>query len=66
MSYQIKPFLSNILNSSRWIAAGMVVLGHLRSPIFKDYPLVTNKSILINFFYFITGFGHEAVIIFFV
>ncbi|WP_331774351.1 acyltransferase family protein [Sulfurospirillum sp. 1612] len=58
--------LSNTLNFLRWFAALMVVVGHLRSFLFVEYNLVENKTIFIKLFYFITGFGHQAVIVFFV
>jgi len=57
--------LSNTLNFLRWFAALMVVVGHLRSFLFVEYNLVEHKTIFIKLFYFITGFGHQAVIIFF-
>ncbi len=59
-------FLSNILNLLRWIAATMVVIGHLRSFLFVDYSSVLHHTILTKLFYLITGFGHQAVIVFFV
>lgn len=58
--------LSNTLNLMRWLAALMVVVGHLRSFLFVEYNFVENKTIFIKIFYFITGFGHQAVMIFFV
>ncbi|UPT76871.1 acyltransferase [Sulfurovum sp. XGS-02] len=62
----IAPVLSNYLNFLRWIAAFLVVIGHLRSLIYPEYSQVINPSFLETIFYFITGLGHEAVIIFFV
>jgi len=58
--------LSNTLNFLRWFAALMVVIGHLRSFLFVEYNLVEHKTIFVKLFYFITGFGHQAVIVFFV
>ncbi|WP_373034648.1 acyltransferase family protein [Sulfurimonas sp.] len=60
--------LTNVLNFLRWTAAFFVVSGHLRSFIFLDYQSIDsmNKTIFIKFFYFITGFGHQGVIVFFV
>ena len=58
--------LSNTLNFLRWLSALMVVIGHLRSFLFVEYNLVENKTVFIKLFYFITGFGHQAVIVFFV
>jgi peptidoglycan/LPS O-acetylase OafA/YrhL len=51
---------------SRWFAAFLVVISHLRNLLFADYEFIENKNILIQSFYFFTGFGHLAVIIFFV
>jgi peptidoglycan/LPS O-acetylase OafA/YrhL len=54
------------LNCFRWVAALLVVISHARNLLFVDYSDVADKNIFIKMFYFITGFGHEAVIIFFV
>ena len=57
---------SDFLNYARFIAAFLVVLGHVRAalyPPFADYPFHTPFS---KAFYFFTGFGHEAVMVFFV
>ena len=62
----ISPALSSFLDLSRWVSAFIVVISHLRNLLFIDYEFVRNKNILIQGFYFITGFGHSAVIIFFV
>lgn len=58
--------LSDFLNYARFTAAFLVVLGHVRSflyPPFAEYPFHTTLS---RTFYFVTGFGHEAVMVFFV
>jgi peptidoglycan/LPS O-acetylase OafA/YrhL len=64
--FRIKPFQSDVLDLSRWIAAFLVVIEHLRSLMFvsRESGNVTNP--LATAFYFITGFGHAAVMIFFV
>ncbi len=62
----INPYLSSLLDFFRWFAAFLVLISHLRSIVFVDYHDVQNHNIFIKFFYFITGFGHQAVIIFFV
>jgi len=54
------------LDMLRGIAALLVVIGHLRTLIFKDFNQAGNGGIGLKFFYFITGFGHQAVIVFFV
>ena len=48
----------------RGLAAFLVLISHVRNLLFEDY--VPNGNPLAQFFYFITGFGHEAVILFFV
>ena len=57
---------STLLNAFRWLAALLVVLNHVRHLFLIDYKNVIDKNLLIKAFYFITGLGHEAVIIFFV
>ena len=57
---------SVVIDACRWMAAFFVVIAHARHIIFVDYKDVENKTLIIKFFYFITGLGHEAVIVFFV
>ena len=54
------------LDLIRGIAALLVFFGHLRAIFFKGYPFQNHKGSAIKSFYFITGFGHEAVMLFFV
>ena len=63
---KISPSQSNFLNWSRWVAAWFVVAEHARNLIFWDYADLNSPSIFAKAFYFITGFGHEAVMVFFV
>ncbi len=58
----------NLLNFFRWFSAFLVVAGHLRSILFIDYHQWdgVGNSVLVKIFYFITGFGHQGVITFFV
>lgn len=58
--------LSAALDMMRWVAAMLVVLNHLRNVFFIDYQLVAYPSLWDNFFYFFTGLGHQAVMVFFV
>ena len=44
----------------------MVMLGHLRAMVFVDFSQVSNPGFLVKGFYFLTGLGHEAVVVFFV
>jgi peptidoglycan/LPS O-acetylase OafA/YrhL len=53
------------LDFIRAIAAIEVFLGHLRGILFKGYSS-GSTGIIKTIFYFFTGFGHEAVVIFFV
>jgi len=57
---------SNFIDASRWIAAFLVLIGHIRHLILADYKDVTiaNKNIIAKGIYFVTGLGHEAVVIF--
>jgi peptidoglycan/LPS O-acetylase OafA/YrhL len=63
---KINKQTSNLLNFIRWVSALLVVIGHLRSFLFVKYSKVLHHTIFTKFFYFITGFGHQAVIAFFV
>lgn len=57
---------SSILNFSRWFSAFLVLIHHVRHIVFVDLKDVDNKSYFLKLFYFFTGLGHEAVVIFFV
>ncbi len=54
------------LNFARWSMAALVVIGHARDLIFRDAPQVMGLSLPWKAFYFATGFGHAAVVVFFV
>ena len=43
-----------------------VMLGHVRGLFFVDFQYLANKSALLSVLYALTGFGHQAVIVFFV
>lgn len=64
--FYISPSLSNFLNTLRWVSAFLVVAGHLRSILFVDVQDVESMSLIWKFFYFVTGFRHLAVMVFFV
>ena len=57
---------SEFLNFARWSAALLVVFEHVRNLMFVDYGSLETSSVASKAFYFLTGFGHEAVVIFFV
>jgi peptidoglycan/LPS O-acetylase OafA/YrhL len=50
----------------RGVAALAVMLGHVRGLFFVDFPFLADKSLAHRLLYVATGFGHEAVMIFFV
>ena len=63
---KISPAQSDFLNWSRWVAAWLVVAEHARSLVFVDYGELQSPGLWAKGFYFLTGFGHEAVMVFFV
>jgi peptidoglycan/LPS O-acetylase OafA/YrhL len=65
-SLQITPLQSSVLDLSRWVAAFLVVIEHLRSLLFVSYDTGATAGGLWKGFYFATGFGHSAVMVFFV
>jgi len=54
------------LDAIRGVSALAVLLHHLRGLFFVDYPFLANKSFFLTVLYAVTGYGHQAVIIFFV
>jgi len=58
----------SFLNLSRWTAASVVFLGHLRDPLFQGYANVAgrDRNPFVQVWYFVTGLSYEAVIVFFV
>ncbi|TXT25669.1 MAG: acyltransferase family protein [Gallionellaceae bacterium] len=62
----ISPQLSGFLDFVRWLAALLVVLGHVRLLWCAEYASVQDNSLPVKLFYFATGFGSEAVMVFFV
>lgn len=54
------------LDLIRGISALLVLVGHLRSALFKDFNEIHNQSVVAKAFYFVTGLGHQAVMVFFV
>jgi peptidoglycan/LPS O-acetylase OafA/YrhL len=52
-----------------WVRGGsalLVMLGHLRAFLFIDYGQLEAPGIFSKIFYFVTGLGHQAVMVFFV
>lgn len=54
------------LDLMRAVAACAVMFGHLRTLFFTDFQQVESKSWPLGALYFLTGFGHQAVMVFFV
>src|ERR1039458_2192873 len=54
------------LDLLRGLAALLVCAGHLRAFLMVDFGLITSPTILDHMFYFTTGLGHQAVMVFFV
>jgi peptidoglycan/LPS O-acetylase OafA/YrhL len=54
------------LDLIRGVSALAVMLGHVRGLFFVDFPFLAQKSLVLTAFYAVTGYGHEAVIVFFV
>ena len=55
-----------ILDLVRGLSALLVMLGHLRGFVFEDFGDLKNVGIFTRIFYFATGLGHQAVMVFFV
>lgn len=54
------------LDLIRGVAACAVAGGHLRNLFFQDYEKLQSPSAFCKVLYFLTGLGHEAVVVFFV
>ena len=57
---------SDFLNFSRWVAAFLVVFGHVYNISMDDYRNVVDPSLPLRAAHYFAGFGHMAVIVFFV
>ena len=57
---------SACLDALRALAALVVFGGHLRQNLFVDWEASPRESLVDKLFFFTTGFGHEAVMVFFV
>jgi len=63
---EINPQLGATLNFLRWTAALAVLVGHVRMFLFPSLQDIAQPGIPLKIFYLATGFGHQAVMIFFV
>jgi peptidoglycan/LPS O-acetylase OafA/YrhL len=64
--FAIDSRLSGFLDVSRWLAALAVVAGHIRALTFVEYGRAVDVGLFDTAFYFLTGLGREAVMVFFV
>lgn len=62
----LTPVASAHLDLIRAVAAWAVMWGHVRGHFFVDFQHLREKSLALKALYFITGFGHQAVMVFFV
>jgi peptidoglycan/LPS O-acetylase OafA/YrhL len=62
----LSPALSAHLDFIRSAAAWAVMGGHLRAFFFVDYSEIAHPNLWWKALYFLTGFGHQAVMVFFV
>jgi peptidoglycan/LPS O-acetylase OafA/YrhL len=66
MPRKLTASASDSLDVIRAIAAFAVMFGHLRTLFFADFQHLQSKSLPLQALYFFAGFGHQAVIVFFV
>jgi peptidoglycan/LPS O-acetylase OafA/YrhL len=65
-SFALTPSGSAHLDLIRGLAAWAVMWGHLRGLFFVDFQHVQRRRVWLGAIYFLTGFGHQAVMVFFV
>jgi peptidoglycan/LPS O-acetylase OafA/YrhL len=65
-SLALTPSGSAHLDFIRATAAWAVMWGHLRGLFFADFRHIGHHGVWLDAIYFLTGFGHQAVIVFFV
>ncbi len=66
MKGQLTPASSAHLDMLRGCAAFAVLISHWRNFIFLDWPQLGHRPPWLAPLYFISGFGHQAVVVFFV
>ncbi|MBO6658848.1 MAG: acyltransferase [Pseudomonadales bacterium] len=62
----MSPAVVDFLNLSRFLAALAVLISHVRAFLLVDYGSVEDPHPLTSILYFLSGFGPEAVLVFFV
>jgi peptidoglycan/LPS O-acetylase OafA/YrhL len=63
---EINPRLGATLDFLRWTSALAVLAGHVRMFLFPPMESIGHAWIPLNTFYLVTGFGNQAVMVFFV
>src|SRR6266436_9495246 len=66
MPRKLSVAASDSLDLIRAVAACVVMIGHLRTLFFVDFGHLSHGYWPLEALYFFTGFGHQAVIVFFV
>ena len=66
MDAQVNSGFQARVNLMRLLAAGMAVIYHVRFLLFAGYPEVSEKSLVLTLFYFVTSLGHEAFVMYMV
>src|SRR5258708_39112424 len=66
MRRKLSVTASDSLDLIRAVAACVVMIGHLRTLFFVDFRHLSHRSWPLEALYFFAGFGHQAVIVFFV
>lgn len=54
------------MDAIRFVAAVLVVLNHVRSMVLVDYPVAIGAGPVAKAVYYLAGFGHQSVMVFFV
>jgi peptidoglycan/LPS O-acetylase OafA/YrhL len=62
----LKRGLSSTLDTLRWASALAVCAAHTRNLLFPDAAMVPHMNHFVQLFYFLTLFGTQAVVVFFV
>jgi peptidoglycan/LPS O-acetylase OafA/YrhL len=62
----LTPLASAHLDLTRALAARAVMWGHVRGLFCVDFQELPHAGLILKAFYFFTGFGHQAVMVFFV
>ena len=65
-SIEVNSRLCATLDFLRWTSALAVLAGHVRMFLFPPMESIGHAGIPLKTFYLLTGFGHQAVMIFFV